>query len=103
MRVTGAPIKAALYLPRQALFEQDGEPHVVFVRPGRSFEPREVKVSHSTETHIVVTNLPVGTEVALRNPLSDEKTAGEAPDLCGQRQGHDEVRHRASGFAARAG
>jgi multidrug resistance efflux pump len=72
VRVTGAPIKAALYLPRQALFEQDGKP-VVFVRQGRSFEPREVKVAHWTETHIVVTNLPVGTEVALRNPLADEK------------------------------
>jgi HlyD family secretion protein len=72
VRVTGAPIKGAQYLPRQALFEQDGKP-VVFVRQGRSFEPREVKVSHWTETHIVVTNLPVGTEVALRNPLADEK------------------------------
>jgi hypothetical protein len=78
VRVTGAPIKGARYLPRQALFEQDGKP-VVYVRQGRSFEPVEVKVSHSTETHIVVTNLPVGTEVALRNPLADEKTgAGSA-------------------------
>ena len=72
VRVTGAPIKKALYLPRQALFEQDGKP-VVFVRQGRSFEPREVTLSHRTESHIVVTNLPVGTEVALRNPLADEK------------------------------
>lgn len=78
VRVTGAPIKKALYLPRQALFEQDGKP-VVFVRQGRSFEPREVKMSHRTESHIVVTNLPVGTEVALRNPLADErKGAGSA-------------------------
>ena len=75
VRVTGAPIKGVHYLPRQALFEQDGKP-VVFVRQGRSFEPREVQVSHRTETHIVVTNLPVGTEVALRNPLSDEKKGG---------------------------
>jgi HlyD family secretion protein len=75
VRVTGEPIKAARHLPRQALFEQDGKP-VVFVRQGRSFEPREVKVSHRTETHIVVTNLPVGTEVALRNPLAEEKKAG---------------------------
>src|SRR5688572_10331726 len=78
VRVTGAPIKDALYLPRQALFEHDGKP-VVFVRQGRSFEPREVKVSHRTETHIVVTNLTVGTEVALRNPLAEAKTgAGSA-------------------------
>ena len=72
IRVTGDPIKGARYLPRQALFEQDGKP-VVFVRRGRSFEPREVKVSHRTESHIVVANLDVGTEVALRNPLRDEK------------------------------
>jgi hypothetical protein len=78
VRVTGAPIKAARYLPRQALFEQDGKP-VVFVRQGRSFEPREVKLSDRTETHIIVTNLPVGTEVALRNPLAEEqKGAGSA-------------------------
>ncbi len=78
VRVTGAPIKAVRYLPRQALFEQDGKP-VVFVRQGRSFEPREVKVSHRTEAHVVVTDLPVGTEVALRNPLVDDtKGAGSA-------------------------
>lgn len=75
IRVTGDPIKGARYLPRQALFQQDGKP-VVFVRRGRSFEPREVKVSHRTETHIVVADLPVGTEVALRNPLAEEKKTG---------------------------
>lgn len=75
VRVTGDPIKGARYLPRQALFEQDGKP-VVFVRRGRSFEPREVKVSHRTESHVVVPDLPVGTEVALRNPLADERKSG---------------------------
>ena len=75
VRVTGAPIRNSLYLPRQALFEHDGKP-VVFVRQGRSFEPQEVKVSHRTETHIVVTNLTLGTEVALRNPLAEAKTGG---------------------------
>jgi HlyD family secretion protein len=75
VRVTGDPIKSAHYLPRQALFEQDGKP-VVFVRRGRSFEPREVKVSHRTESHVVLTDLPVGTEVALRNPLAEDKSSG---------------------------
>jgi multidrug efflux pump subunit AcrA (membrane-fusion protein) len=75
VRVTGDPIKRARYLPRQALFEQDGKP-VVFVRRGRSFEPREVKVSHRTESHVVVPDLPVGTEVALRNPLAEDKKSG---------------------------
>ena len=75
VRVTGDPIKGARYLPRQALFEQDGKP-VVFVRRGRSFEPRQVKLSDRTETHIVVTDLPVGTEVALRNPLAEDKKSG---------------------------
>jgi len=77
VRVTGDPIKGARYLPRQAIFEQDGKP-VVFVRRGRSFEPREVKVSHRTESHVVVTDLPVGTEVALRNPIAEDKKAGPA-------------------------
>jgi hypothetical protein len=75
VRVTGDPIKAAHYLPRQAIFEQDGKP-VVFVRRDRSFEPRTVKVSHRTETHVVVPDLPVGTEVALRNPLTEDRKAG---------------------------
>ena len=73
--VTGDPIKKVRYLPRQALFEQDGKP-VVFVRRGRSFEPREVKISDRTEAHIVVADLQVGTEVALRNPLAEEKKRG---------------------------
>jgi multidrug resistance efflux pump len=71
VRVKGTSIAAARYLPRQAIFEQNGKP-IVFVRQGRSFEPREVTISHQTETRVVVTNLPVGTEVALRNPLADE-------------------------------
>jgi multidrug efflux pump subunit AcrA (membrane-fusion protein) len=75
VRVTGDPIKKVKYLPRQALFQQDGKP-VVFVRRGRSFEPLEVKVSDRTETHIVVANLDVGTEVALRNPLAEDKKSG---------------------------
>lgn len=75
VRVTGDPIKGVRYLPRQALFEQDGKP-VVFVRRGRSFEPRQVKLSDRTETHIVVADLDVGTEVALRNPLAENKKSG---------------------------
>ena len=55
--------------------QQDGKP-VVFVRRGRSFEPRQVKISDRTETHIVVSDLPVGTEVALRNPLAEDKRSG---------------------------
>jgi multidrug resistance efflux pump len=75
VRVTGDPIKAARYLPRQALFEQNGKP-VVFIRRGRSFEPQPVKVADRTETHIVVPDLSVGTEVALRNPLAVDKKSG---------------------------
>ena len=75
VRVTGDPVRSARHLPRQALFEQDGKP-VVFVRRGQSFEPREVRVALRTETHVVVPDLPVGTEVALRNPLLDDKKSG---------------------------
>lgn len=75
VRVTGEPIRHVHYLPRQALFQQDGKP-VVFVRRGRSFEPREVRIAHRTETHIVVADLAVGTEVALRNPLTEDKKSG---------------------------
>ncbi len=65
--VLGDELKNVLYLPRQSMFIRDGKP-VVYVRVGRSFEPRAVNVKRMTESQIVVDGLPEGTEVSLINP-----------------------------------
>jgi HlyD family secretion protein len=65
--VSGDEVKAVLYLPRQALFEKEGNP-VVYVRNGAKFEARTVKVTHRSETQVAVEGVSEGTEVALANP-----------------------------------
>jgi HlyD family secretion protein len=65
--ITGDEVKAVLYLPRQALFEKDGNP-VVYVRNGAKFEARKVKVTHRSESQVAVEGVTEGTEVALVNP-----------------------------------
>jgi HlyD family secretion protein len=65
--VLGDELKSVLYLPRQSMFIRDGKP-VVYVRVGRSFEPRAVNINRMTESQIVVDGLAEGTEVSLINP-----------------------------------
>ena len=65
--VAGTELKNALHVPRQALFEKRGKP-VVYVRTSQGFEAREVRISHRTETRVVIEGLPEGTVVALVNP-----------------------------------
>jgi multidrug efflux pump subunit AcrA (membrane-fusion protein) len=65
--IAGTEIKDALTVPRQALFEKNGKP-VVYVRAGELFTPREVKVTHRTESRVALDGIAEGTEVALVNP-----------------------------------
>ncbi|MFZ0819585.1 MAG: HlyD family efflux transporter periplasmic adaptor subunit [Candidatus Acidiferrales bacterium] len=65
--IRGETLKDVLHLPRQAIFMRDGKP-VVFVRAGRSFESKPVKIKHSLESQLVVEGLTEGTEVALVDP-----------------------------------
>ena len=108
--VTGAPIKAAKYLPRQALFEQDGKP-VVFVRQGRSFEPREVQVLGSDRNACRGRRSAGrhGSGAAQSRSLT-RRRAQEAPVRCSHEPARDTrvssrpevaARHRPSGSAAR--
>jgi HlyD family secretion protein len=73
--VLGDELKNVLYLPRQSMFIRDGKP-VVYVRVGRSFEPRPVNVLRMTESQIVVDGLPEGTEVSLINPERETNSHG---------------------------
>ncbi|HSH12997.1 MAG TPA: efflux RND transporter periplasmic adaptor subunit, partial [Desulfurivibrionaceae bacterium] len=74
-RVTihGEEVKGALLLPRQALFEKDGET-IVYVRDAAGFTPRKVKVTHRTESRIALEGLQENEEVALVNPEGQGST-----------------------------
>lgn len=67
VQIASEPLKNVLYVPRQAIFERDGKP-MAYVKVGNGFEPRPVKVSGRTETLVVLSDLPEGTEIALANP-----------------------------------
>jgi hypothetical protein len=69
--VFGNPVKDALIIPRQALFQKDGRP-VVYVRSGKLFMRKEVKIARATEDKAEIEGLGEGTEVALIDP--EEKT-----------------------------
>ena len=75
--VNGAEVRDALTLPRQAIFQKNGKP-VVYARTGTGFTPREVKVTHRTESRVAVEGVTEGTEVALVNPESST-TGSPAP------------------------
>lgn len=84
--VHGEQLKNILYLPRQALFVQQGKP-TVFVKAGRGFEPRVVNVKHMTENQVVVEGVNEGTEVALVNPEKGGTPSSPAPTTAGVKAG----------------
>ena len=63
----------AIYIPTQAVFEKDGRP-VVFVKSGRRFEARYVKLLKQSESTMVVSEgLRPGELVALSDPSARER------------------------------
>jgi hypothetical protein len=75
--VNGDPLKNVLYLPRQAVFDQDGKP-TVFVKKDGSFERRPVKIRARTDTLVVVDDLKEGDEIALADPEQKPGMGGGA-------------------------
>jgi HlyD family secretion protein len=75
--VNGDPLKNVLYVPRQAVFDQDGKP-TVFVKRGSTFERRPVKISARTDTLVVVDDLKEGEEIALADPEQKPGAGGAA-------------------------
>jgi len=65
--ITMETIKNALWLPAQALFESDGRTFV-YVRSGRGFTARDVKLTRRSESKVVVSGVNEGDEVALASP-----------------------------------
>jgi HlyD family secretion protein len=76
--INSDPLKNVLYLPRQAVFDQDGK-STVFVKSGGGFERRPVRISARTDTLVVVEDLKEGEQVALADPEQQaSKAAGTA-------------------------
>jgi hypothetical protein len=84
----GKDVKAALLIPRQALFEQEGK-LVAYTPAGSGFEPRNVQVKERSESLVAVEGLAEGTTVALVNPEDRESRAKKggsaAPAVTGPR------------------
>jgi HlyD family secretion protein len=74
--IIGETLKNVLFLPRQALFEQEGK-QIAYIKTSQRFEPREVKVRQRTESQVVVDGVPEGCEVAMINP-EQKKGKGSA-------------------------
>ncbi len=85
--IAGTEVKGVLTVPRQALFEKNGKP-VVYIRAGELFTPREVKVTHRTESRVALDGIAEGTEVALVNPdKAGPGTSAGAPGAGGPAAG----------------
>lgn len=61
-----------LWIPAQALFEENGRTFV-YARSGKSFVAKDVKLERRNETRAVISGLNEGQEVALSNPLEVAK------------------------------
>jgi HlyD family secretion protein len=73
--VNSDPLKHVLYVPRQAVFDQDGK-STVFVKAGSSFERRPVRISARTDTLVVVEDLKEGDQIALADPEQQAARTG---------------------------
>jgi HlyD family secretion protein len=79
--VTTDEMRGVLSVPSQALFESGGRTFV-YVRSGRSFAAKDVKLLRRNETRAVVSGLSEGQMVALANPVEmAKKSSGGASPL----------------------
>ncbi len=77
--IIGDSLKSVLFLPRQALFDQEGV-QIAYIKNSGRFEPREVQVKQRTESQVVIDGLAEGTEVAMVRPEGKkEKSSQPAP------------------------
>ncbi|MGI9072812.1 MAG: efflux RND transporter periplasmic adaptor subunit [Bryobacteraceae bacterium] len=78
--VTTDEMRGVLSVPSQALFESDGRTFV-YVRSGRSFAAKDVKLLRRNETRAVVSGVSEGQMVALANPveMAKKKSSDASP------------------------
>ena len=73
IEIVGDKKTDALYIPRQALFQKDGK-QTVYLKTGRSFEQRQVKVQCANESSAAIEGLKQGDQVAMVDPTAPRKT-----------------------------
>jgi hypothetical protein len=67
--IFGDKKRNVFYVPRQAIFLKDGK-RVVYVKNGKGFEQRDIKVPYENESRAVVEGLQGNTQVALLDPTA---------------------------------
>jgi hypothetical protein len=75
LTIHGRELADVLTVPRQAVFQQDGQ-SVVYIRRGDGFEPITVKVVGQSESRTAIEGVEQGAEVALVNPIATTQTSG---------------------------
>jgi hypothetical protein len=78
LTASGRTVDNVLLLPRQTVFEKDGQP-IVYERTGTGFEARPVKVLHRTESRVAVDGVSEGAEIALINPTANAVASSPKP------------------------
>ena len=79
MVVTTQVLPDSLWVPSQALFENDGRAFV-YVQSGASFTPKDVKLVRRSETQVVITGLTEGQVVAMASPDQGSKKKNSPAD-----------------------
>jgi HlyD family secretion protein len=80
VRVHGAKLSNVLYLPSQSLFDKDGK-QIVYLKHGSNFEAKAITVKVRTESRIVIEGLAEGSEVAVVNPTTKDKSGTKSNSL----------------------
>lgn len=73
--IEGKPLAGVLHIPRQAVFEKDGQT-IVYARESGHFVARPVTIVGRTEGRVAVTGIAEGTETALLNPTTTTEEKG---------------------------
>jgi multidrug resistance efflux pump len=78
--ISGQVVRDVLTVPRQAVFQRNGET-MVFLRAGDGFEPRVVRVISQSESRTAIKGVDEGAEVALVSPTAaaTNPAAGAGP------------------------
>jgi multidrug resistance efflux pump len=78
--IDGKPLTNVLHVPRQAVFEKDGQT-VVYVREASRFVARTVTIVGRTEGRVAITGVTENAEIALLNPTTttEEKGGSSGP------------------------
>jgi len=73
--IDGKPLTGVLHIPRQAVFEKDGQT-IVYARESGHFVARPVTIVGRTEGRVAITGIPEGAETALLNPTTTTEEKG---------------------------